>query len=44
MAEIMLTDDHSVETFFSLTAELIDFGTFIIDLKWTPYQYEKVHQ
>lgn len=30
MADIMLTDSHSVETFFSLTAELINFGTSVL--------------
>jgi hypothetical protein len=43
MAEIVLTDNHSVETFSSLTAELINFGTFSVDLKRTPYQCDKVH-
>jgi hypothetical protein len=43
MAEIMLTDSHSLETFLSLTAELINFGTFSVDLKWAPYQCNRVH-
>ena len=37
-AEIMLTDNHPVENFFSFTAELINFGTCSVDLKWTPCQ------
>lgn len=43
MAETVLTDNHSIETFFSLTAEILDFGTYSVDLNWTPYQRDNVH-